>query len=590
MQTNLLIDPINLLNGLRNLAHTPLSAICEIIDNAIDAGAANIFVLLNRPNNVSEYLIIDDGKGMDEAGIQNALTLGSDDSGYGHDSLSKFGLGLKSAAFSQGDELDLISSPGGGAPFLKFRVAMKAVQAAGEYFADVLPLDAADRALIARYLAGGKGSIVRVGSVRKEGHPSVRDTTDVLEQRLGVIYYYSMRDGKVSISLENKPVAAVDVLFTDEADQHGNLEEDTWNGRETRWIQRQKENVLLDEDHGVRATLEVTQMPHPPSFSFDGRGEQTRVGSRYFMEAGNYGFYVYRNGRLISWAERFVTGTAPPIIPTGQKYFAFRGRINVDDTADTAFNIDVKKSSLTLSAEASRTLSDLSANYKRKSVAAWKKAAEDVEDKRNKAAQGIADALVTDLPVPETLPGKLALSDSVREAEEKAIALRMKARIVKEAAAEAKAAADEGIVPDPADGPPPTAAERFEETLKGDTTLGLNKVFLRRSLPDNHLWEPYFDADHGHCVRINRLHRFSQLVYDDNSANVDMRILFELFLHQAAVAEVEFQKRFKTQYPDIKPEYNEILLADFRKDVSEYLANMCRQLEGKLPPIASDAT
>ncbi len=50
------------------------------------------------------------------------------------------------------------------------------------------------------------------------------------------------------------------------------------------------------------------------------------------MEAGNYGFYVYRNRRLISWAEAFSNGMAS-IIPAQQKYFGFRGRINIDGTA-----------------------------------------------------------------------------------------------------------------------------------------------------------------------------------------------------------------------------------------------------------------
>jgi hypothetical protein len=70
--------------------------------------------------------------------------------------------------------------------------------------------------------------------------------------------------------------------------------------------------------------------------------------------SGNYGFYVYRNKRLISWASQL-----QGIIPIDQDYFAFRGRILIDDSADDYFNIDVKKSTLTLSDEAGMSLAIL---------------------------------------------------------------------------------------------------------------------------------------------------------------------------------------------------------------------------------------
>ena len=126
MLTDLAIASADLLAGLRRIAYTSAEAICEIVDNAIDAMASKIYILIKRTINGPEYLILDDGKGMDEAGIQNALTLGASEINYAPNSLSKFGLGLKSAAFSQGDELDLISSPGNGAPFLKYRVRCRA--------------------------------------------------------------------------------------------------------------------------------------------------------------------------------------------------------------------------------------------------------------------------------------------------------------------------------------------------------------------------------------------------------------------------------------------------------------------------------
>ena len=119
MSVNLEIDAGRLLYGLSRIGYTTSSAICDIIDNSIRAKASNIHVLVrkerddladSRRNNVKEYLIIDDGIGMNEDGIKDALKLGSSEAYYEENSLSKFGLGLKSAAFSQGDSLVVISS------------------------------------------------------------------------------------------------------------------------------------------------------------------------------------------------------------------------------------------------------------------------------------------------------------------------------------------------------------------------------------------------------------------------------------------------------------------------------------------------
>ena len=83
------------------------------------------------------------------------------------------------------------------------------------------------------------------------------------------------------------------------------------------------------------------------------------------IDASNYGFYVYRNKRLISWASHL------QIIPYDQDFYAFRGRILIDDAADDFFNIDVKKSTITLSDEAWTAISDYTKEAKSKSKAAW---------------------------------------------------------------------------------------------------------------------------------------------------------------------------------------------------------------------------
>lgn len=569
MSATLAIDVGQLLAGLLHLNYSPVEAFCELVDNAVDAGATNIHLHLNH----LEYLIIDDGKGMDEAGIQNALTLGASEVNYAPHSLSKFGLGLKSAAFSQGDELDLISSPGGGAPFIKYRVSLPSIT--DEYFATRLDLSDDDRNLLSKYLPEGHGTVIRVGEVRREGHPAVRDTLEMLRYRVGVIYYYFMLDGALTIRLEGKPLAPVDVLFTAEATANGNLDDSTWNGRETRWLQHPIP-VTLDAETGVTCTLEATQLPHPPTFTADGRGQDKIVRDNYLITAKNYGYYVYRNKRLIAWAD-----SLDGMVQQDQDLYSFRGRILIDDSADDVFNIDVKKTSLKLSEESWDVVFDLTKNYKRNSMKAWNRATMLKKEAEAQDANRHSNDIIAQLNTPETLPGQPVMSPTKSAEADQQISDAYKANVQQQAE---QAAAIKMAVQGP-DQTPKTEEEQFEEVLKGDPNPYLTKIFRVPSLPDNQLWEPYYDAEHEHCVRINRYHRFAKLLFEENANNSDMQVLFELFLHQLSVAEIQFRKLFHENFPNLKlnDEKVEKLTSEFRKYAAGNLAYMCGKLDDKLP-------
>lgn len=582
------INPGRVLFGLSRIGYTPASAICDIVDNAVMAQAKNIHILITRENekfndsrkgNVKEYSIIDDGAGMSEATILHALKLGSSEEFYGQSTLSKFGLGLKSATFSQGDELEVISGIGG--KFNKYIVSLPEVQAKGKYFAVKVDLNNHDKELIKQYLSEGHGTIVKVGKVRKEGHPSIKHTVEELKKKVGVIYYYFIKDDNVSIHIEGNALPAIDVLFTEEAEANGNLDENTWNGREVKWIEKTKE-IILDSDSNVKATVEITQLPHPPTFKNDERGGDALIREKYLIDGGNYGFYVYRNKRLISWAEHF-----NGIIPYDQDYYSFRGRILVDNTADDVFNIDVKKSTLTLSDEAWNTISDQSLEYKKKSKKAWARAKALIDEKNNEETNQQSNLIIDELEVPEILPGTPEISDDIIEEVEKEAIESSKERIER-----VKRLVEDDIKSEPGNeqkdlSDADSQAKIVQTALRGDINPYAKSIFRVPYTDENALWEPYYDADNGHCVRINKHHRFAKVLFEDNQDNADLQVLFELFLHQVAVSEVESLKHLKSSFDKIDVKVLAKILAEYRRLTSEYLANMCRKLEDKLPPLNS---
>ncbi|MEJ7662193.1 MAG: hypothetical protein WKG07_22815 [Hymenobacter sp.] len=279
---------------------------------------------------------------------------------------------MKAAAFSQADILEIISASIENPNFFqKFSVSLPSVMATKVYSATQLDIDEADEKLIGEYLTEGYGTIVRLKEVRKINHPSVKDTFNDLRTKLGVIYFYFLSVNKIKVKIGDYSIDAIDPLFVAEAD--GNLDENLWDGQSVKWIEKERK-LLLDTETGASCIISATQLPYPPIFNIikeSGASEvnAAEIRQRYLIGAGNYGFYVYRNHRLISWAS-----SLQGIVPQDQDYYAFRGRILISDEADDYFNIDVKKSNIILSDDAWRAISDYTEAGRYKSRKAWQNA------------------------------------------------------------------------------------------------------------------------------------------------------------------------------------------------------------------------
>lgn len=79
------------------------TAVADIIDNSISAGAKTVQIMVNAAGKDSWIAISDDGCGMDNNALVRAMTLGSISPSAPRDpqDLGRFGLGLKTASLSQ---------------------------------------------------------------------------------------------------------------------------------------------------------------------------------------------------------------------------------------------------------------------------------------------------------------------------------------------------------------------------------------------------------------------------------------------------------------------------------------------------------
>jgi uncharacterized protein YktB (UPF0637 family) len=106
-------NPKNLIHALRDIGYSLETALADIIDNSIAAQASKIYIHIALKDKIfdSYITIMDNGLGMNENELKNAMSLGSFDPLLKREDkdLGRFGLGLKTASFSQATKLTVVS-------------------------------------------------------------------------------------------------------------------------------------------------------------------------------------------------------------------------------------------------------------------------------------------------------------------------------------------------------------------------------------------------------------------------------------------------------------------------------------------------
>ena len=89
-----------LTGSLRDVGYDFPSAVADLVDNSLAAGASRVEIEIEFAGADSRVLIADDGCGMTANGLAEALRFGSRRV-YGRGDLGRYGLGLKTASLSQ---------------------------------------------------------------------------------------------------------------------------------------------------------------------------------------------------------------------------------------------------------------------------------------------------------------------------------------------------------------------------------------------------------------------------------------------------------------------------------------------------------
>ena len=97
-----------LTNSLRDIGYSFESAVADLVDNSVTAGADSIEINIHFLGKKSYITIVDNGFGMREDQINEAMRFGSRRT-YEDGDLGRYGLGLKTASLSQVRRLEVVS-------------------------------------------------------------------------------------------------------------------------------------------------------------------------------------------------------------------------------------------------------------------------------------------------------------------------------------------------------------------------------------------------------------------------------------------------------------------------------------------------
>lgn len=112
-------NPEYLIKSIAEQGYTFETSIADLIDNSISAGALKIEVLVDTQTNLFQLFISDNGSGMSEIELQQNLQFpsSSPDDNRKINDLGRFGLGMKTASFSQTRCFTVISRTQGSEKF-----------------------------------------------------------------------------------------------------------------------------------------------------------------------------------------------------------------------------------------------------------------------------------------------------------------------------------------------------------------------------------------------------------------------------------------------------------------------------------------
>lgn len=313
-----------LLASLRSVGYTEEAAIADIIDNCISAHAKNIDVYFDWDS--KRLMIVDDGDGMNDADLIENMRIGSSDPEHerSRDDLGRFGMGMKTAAFSLGKRLTVVTKNDetisnavwdlDQIPSIGWNLLVREPDEIAEYIAmlgeqgTVIVIEELDRII----------DLIHEGKAKKKFYA----IAGKVEKHISLTFHRFIEEDGLNIRLNNNVIIAWNpFVLTNSATQE--------LSDETVW----------SEDGRSEVSIQPYVLPHKTKFATE---DDYQAAGGYKGWNYHQGVYVYRNRRLI------ICGTWFDYIKKEPAYNLARIKVDISSDCDEDWKIDIKKSTASL--------------------------------------------------------------------------------------------------------------------------------------------------------------------------------------------------------------------------------------------------
>lgn len=319
-----------MIESLRAFGYDLATAIADLVDNSITAGAAKIDVDFIWDGSDSAIRVMDDGRGMSEDELFQAMRPGSKSSleARSESDLGRFGLGLKTASFSQCRCLTVASRQAAKPSAVRcwdldvvvrhdeWRLLRHGPAGSDEYLAD-LAMMSAGTVVLWQCMDNVVGQDLVTDT---DAHDLFLERAERVRHHLAMVFHrFLAGPGKARITVNGQPVDAWDPFL----ERHPATQE-------------LPESTIGDPEAPIAVVPYI--LPHHSKLDTD---THTKAAGIHGWNA-HQGFYVYRNRRLLVAGDWLGTG-----FQKEEHYKLARIKIDLPNSVDSKWKLDVKKSTAT---------------------------------------------------------------------------------------------------------------------------------------------------------------------------------------------------------------------------------------------------
>lgn len=312
---------LSLIESMRSIGYSFATALADIIDNSISANATKIDIFLRQFNGQNYIQIIDNGMGMTKDVLINAMRIGSENPKEERNSndLGRFGLGLKTASFSQCRLLSVVSKKDEKIYGLQWDLDLVSKSDRFEVI-EMSEVSISTLPNIELLTNNSCGTIVqweifdRISDATKNLTDELSDMMNVTIEHISLIFHRYLANG-LEIFINYEKVIPKDPFLS----KHPATQE-------------LKEKIIKID--GKEIELQPFILPHYSRLS----AEDKRMSGKTNEQYKSQGFYLYRNKRLIVWGDYLGLSRKTELAKN------LRIQVDIPNSLDDIWEIDVKKS------------------------------------------------------------------------------------------------------------------------------------------------------------------------------------------------------------------------------------------------------